>query len=139
LTAIDWFQILADFTGTSQERRTMRRRIGALVATTAVALLAASPALAHDCFNPNKPAGAGVNYTVVGFTADGPIFEQTGPGKGIGGFATISPELTGGVVLPDVHTIGNSSVKEEVGGPGSLKPEHACDGKGIDFLEACGG
>lgn len=117
----------------------MRQRIGALLVTAAVALLAASSAFAHDCFNPNKPAGAGVNYTVVGFNEDGPIFEQTGPGKGIGGFATISPELTGGVALPDVHTIGNSSAKELVGGPGSQTPAHACDGKGIDYLEACGG
>jgi hypothetical protein len=117
----------------------MRQRIGALLVTAAVALLAASSAFAHDCFNPNKPAGAGVNYTVVGFNEDGPTFEQTGPGKGIGGFATISPELTGGVALPDVHTIGNSSAKELVGGPGSQTPAHACDGKGIDYLEACGG
>lgn len=29
------------------------------------------------------------------------------------------------------------TAKEEVGGPGSMKPEHACDGKGIDYLDAC--
>ena len=117
----------------------MRRRICGAVIVAAVGLVAATPALAHDCFNPNKPAGAGVNYTVVGFTADGPIFEQTGPGKGIGGFATISPELTGGFALPDVHTLGHSPSKEVVGGPGSQKPAHACDGKGIDYLDACFG
>jgi len=115
----------------------MRQRIAAFAAFTAVALLAATPAFAHDCFNPKKPAGAGVNYTVVGFDENGPIFEQTGPGKGIGGFATISPELTGGFQLPDVHTIGNSGALEEVGGPGSQTGAHACDGRGIDYLDAC--
>jgi hypothetical protein len=114
------------------------RRLFACLCAVGVSLAAATPAFAHDCFNPNKPAGAGVNYTVVGFNESGPIFEQTGPGKGIGGFATFSPELTGGVALPDVHTIGNSSALEVVGGPGSQTPAHACDGKGIDYLEACG-
>ena len=98
----------------------------------------ASPAWAHDCFNPNKPAGAGVNYTIVGFDDNGPIFEQTGPGKGIGGFATINLSVFGGPdVDVDVHTVGNSPAQELVGGPGSQTPEHACDGKGIDYIEAC--
>ncbi len=98
----------------------------------------AAPAFAHDCFNPNKPAGAGVNYTVVGFDDNGPIFEQTGNGKGIGGFATINLSVFGGPdVNVDVHTIGNSSSHEVVGGPGSQDPAHACDGKGIDYIEAC--
>jgi len=109
--------------------------VGTLVSAATVLGLSA-PALAHDCFNPNKPAGAGVNYTIVGFGPNGPIFEQTGPGQGIGGFSSLDPSLTGGVQGPDVHTIGNSS-KEVVGGPGSQKPDHACDGKGIDYLEAC--
>ena len=89
------------------------------------------PAFAHDCFNPNKPAGAGVNYTIVGFDQNGPIFEHTGPGQGIGGFATFN-----GV---DIHTIGNSPSLDVVGGPGSQTPQHACDGKGIDYAEACFG
>lgn len=79
-----------------------------------------------------------MNYTVVGFDQDGPIFEQTGPGKGIGGFAALSPELTGGQTGVEVHTLGNSG-KEEVGGPGSRKDGHACDGEGIDYLGACAG
>ena len=102
---------------------------GALTAATLFGV--GGTAFAHDCFNPNKPAGAGVNYTIVGFGPNGPIFEQTGPGQGIGGFATVE-----GV---DVHTLGNSSAQEEVGGPGSMKPEHACDGKGIDYLDDCFG
>ena len=111
--------------------------VGGTVAVASV-LGFAAPAFAHDCFNPNKPAGAGVHYTVVGFDENGPVFEQTGPGKGIGGFATLDPSLTGGQQLPDVHTIGHSGSKDVVGGPGSQKPQHACDGKGIDYLDACG-
>jgi hypothetical protein len=103
---------------------------GTLVSAATIVGLSA-PALAHDCFNPNKPDGAGVNYTIVGFDQNGPIFVQTGPGQGIGGFATV-----GGV---DVHTLGHSPSQELVGGPGSMKPEHACDGQGIDYLEACAG
>jgi len=100
----------------------------------------AAPAFAHDCFNPNKPAGAGVHYTLTGFNADGsPIFVQTSQGKGIGRFAALDPSLTGGVQAPDVHTIGNSSSHEVVGGPGSQSPQHACDGKGIDYMDACFG
>ena len=37
----------------------------------------------------------------------------------------------------DVNNLGHSSAKEEVGGQGSMKPDHACDGKGIDYLDAC--
>ena len=106
------------------------KKLAAALVLAGTALIAtAGPAVAHDCFNPNKPPGAGVNYTIVGFGAEGPIFEQTGPGKGIGGFATLA-----GV---DIHTIGNSSATEVVGGPGSQTPQHACDGKGIDYLDAC--
>jgi hypothetical protein len=105
--------------------------VGAALTIGTVAGFAA-PAIAHDCFNPNKPAGAGVNYTITGFDPNTgqPIFEQTGPGKGIGGFATVD-----GV---DIHTIGNSQSHDVVGGPGSQKPEHACDSKGIDYASACG-
>jgi hypothetical protein len=102
--------------------------VGTALTAAAVAGIAA-PAAAHDCFNPNKPAGAGVNYTIVGFDENGPIFQQTGPGKGIGGFATVQ-----GV---DVHTVGHSPSQELVGGPGSQTAAHACDGKGIDYVEAC--
>jgi hypothetical protein len=95
----------------------------------------ATPAFAHDCFNPNKPAGAGVNYSVSFDPTTGePIFTQVGPGKGNGGFATVDPSL------PDVHTLGSGNNPHGVvGGPGSQKPEHACDGKGIDYLGACFG
>jgi hypothetical protein len=111
---------------------------GALAAASVLGF--AAPAFAHDCYNPNKPAGAGVNYTIVGFGPDGPIMVQTGPGQGHGGFATLSPDLTGGQQAPDVHTLGSSSgPKEEVGGPGSMKPEHMCDGKGIDYLDCFAG
>src|SRR5687767_2797328 len=107
----------------------MRRKLmfGAALSIGALGVFA-GPVAAHECFNPNKPAGAGVNYTITGFGENGPIFVQTGPGKGIGGFATLF-----GV---DIHTLGNSPSQELVGGPGSLKAEHACDGKGIDFLSS---
>jgi hypothetical protein len=119
-----------------------------LVTTTAIAgailILGAGSAFAHDCFNPQKDAHApmaGVHYIITGFDQNGPIFEQVGHGKGIGGFAAIAP----GVFGPDQtmtlysHTIGNSSSLDVVGGPGSQKPSHACDGKGIDYIEACFG
>jgi hypothetical protein len=112
------------------------KRLTALVASVGILLLTAVPAFAHDCFNPNKPDGAGVNYTIVAFDANGPVFEQTGPGQGIGGFATLSPDVTGGSAI-DVHTLGQSPSKEEVGGPGSAKDGHACDGKGIDYIDVC--
>jgi hypothetical protein len=59
--------------------------------------------------------------------------------KGVGGFAGLSSEVTGAPVALYTHTIGNSSSHETVGGPGSQKPEHACDGKGIDYLDVCYG
>ena len=118
----------------------MRRKIIVALMSVTVALATTASAFAHDCFNPNKPESAGVNYMVVGFDQNGPILEQTGPGKGIGGFAVLSPDLTGGQTGIEVHTLGDSSNgKEEVGGPGSQKAGHACDGKGIDYLEACSG
>ena len=106
--------------------------------------LGAVPTYAHDCFNPTKnehAPTAGVHYTITGFDPETgePTFEQTGNGKGIGGFVALSPEATGAPETLYVHTIGNSSSHEEVGGPGSHKPGHACDGKGIDYLDACGG
>ena len=117
------------------------RTVAATIAVVAVSAVVASPAMAHDCFNPTKKPTAGVNYTLVGFDQNGPIFVQTGPGQGIGGFVAIAP----GVFGPDqtqtlyVHSIGNSSSHEVVGGPGSQKPSHACDGKGIDYIDACFG
>jgi hypothetical protein len=117
----------------------LRRKIIVALLSVTVALATTASAFAHDCFNPNTPAGAGVNYTIVGFDQNGPIFEQTGPGKGIGGFAAIAPGVVGNETTIEAHTIGNSSSKEEVGGPGSAKPDHACDGKGIDYLSACAG
>jgi hypothetical protein len=72
------------------------RRLFAGLAAGAILLLTAAPAFAHDCFNPNKPEGAGVNHTITAFTDTGPVFVQTGSGQGIGGFVTIAA----GVVAP---------------------------------------
>ena len=111
--------------------------LGIMGATMA---LGAAPVFAHDCFNPTKKPTAGVNYTITGFDQTGPVFVQTGPGNGHGGFAAIAP----GVFGPDqtqtlyTHTLGSGhNPRGVVGGPGSQKPNHACDGKGIDYLSAC--
>lgn len=123
----------------------MRTRILSVAGGTAALIMLASPSYAHDCFNPQKDAHAptgGVNYTLVGFDQNGPILEQTGPGKGIGGFVAIAPGVFGNPTTLYTHSLGMSpqhSGKDEVGGPGSMKPEHACDGKGIDYFDACFG
>jgi hypothetical protein len=115
--------------------------VAAAIGTTMA--IGAVPTFAHDCFNPTKNANAptaGVHYTIIGFNEETgePTFEKTAQGKGIGGFVALSPELTGASETLYVHSIGHSESHETVGGPGSEKPEHACDGKGIDYLEACG-
>jgi hypothetical protein len=105
-----------------------------------------APVLAHDCFNPTKDANAptaGVNYTLTGFDSTGaPIIVQTGPGKGNGGFLAIAPNAFGPGVPSQtlyVHSLGSGNNPfGVVGGPGSQTPNHACDGKGIDYLDACG-
>jgi hypothetical protein len=123
-----------------------RAAVGAVVGAVGV-LGFAAPAFAHDCFNPTKDAHAptgGVNYTITGFdpTTGAPILEQTGLGKGYGGFVALSPDVTGAPVTLYTHTLGTfnkNNGHDVVGGPGSQKPNHACDGKGIDYLEACFG
>jgi len=125
----------------------MRKAAASAVTTVAAVCLAGAPAFAHDCFNPQKDAHAptaGVNYTITGFdpVTGAPTFEQTGPGQGYGGFIAISPDATGAPETLYTHSLGNFSKDnghEVVGGPGSDKPEHACDGKGIDYLDACFG
>jgi hypothetical protein len=124
----------------------MRSRVLAVAGgTAALVMIASSPGYAHDCFNPQKDAHApagGVNYTLVGFDQNGPILEQTGPGKGIGGFVAIAPGVFGNPTTLYTHSLGMSpehSGKEEVGGPGSMKANHNCDGKGIDYIDDCFG
>jgi hypothetical protein len=80
-----------------------------------------------------------VHYTITGFTEEGPTFEKTAQGKGIGGFVALSPEVTGAPVTLYTHTIGHSESHETVGGPGSKKESHMCNEKGIDYLECLGG
>src|SRR5262245_8397262 len=108
--------------------RLRRLMIGGIVAAATV-LGTAAPALAPDCFNANQRDGPRVQYSISFAPGQPPTFTQLGNAKGIGGFITVD-----GV---DVHTIGNSESKDLVGGPGSQKPEHACDEKGIDYIEAC--
>src|SRR5262245_32526839 len=108
--------------------RLRRLMIGGIVAAATV-IGTAAPAFAHDCVNPDKRDGAGVHSSISFTPGQPPTLTQLGNAKGIGGFITVD-----GV---DVHTIGNSESKDLVGGPGSQKPEHACDEKGIDYIEAC--
>jgi len=123
----------------------MRSRVLAVAGGTAALIMMASPSYAHDCFNPQKDAHAptgGVNYTLVGFDQNGPVLVQTGPGKGIGGYVAIAPGVFGNPTTLYTHSIGMSpehSGKDEVGGPGSMKANHNCDGKGIDYIDDCFG
>ena len=120
----------------------MRFRMAAVAATTVVLLaVAASPAMAHDCFNPTKQPTAGVNWELTGFDSNGnPILVQIGPGSGNGGFVEIAPGVFGNPVPLYTHSLGSGmNPHGVVGGPGSQKPNHACDGKGIDYLDACFG
>jgi hypothetical protein len=99
---------------------------------------AAGPAFAHDCFNPNKKAGAGSSGTVV-LDAEGNEVSFTQTKNGNGGFVTIDASALG-VGSVDIKTLGSGNNPHGVaGGPGSQKPEHACDGKGIDYASACFG
>ena len=121
---------------------TRKAIVGTLIGA-ASALSLSAPAFAHDCFNPTKVPTAGVNYELTGFDSNGnPILVQIGPGQGNGGFAAIAP----GVFGPDqtqtlyTHTLGSGqNPRGVVGGPGSQSPDHACDGKGIDYISACFG
>jgi hypothetical protein len=123
----------------------MRTRVLSVAGGTAALIMLASPGYAHDCFNPQKDAHAptgGVNYTLEGFDQNGPILVQTGPGKGIGGYVAIAPGVFGNPTTLYTHSLGMSpdhSGKDEVGGPGSMKPEHVCDDKGIDYIDDCFG
>lgn len=95
-------------------------------------------AFAHDCFNPNKKIGAGSSATVV-LDAEGNEVSVTQTKHGNGGFVTIDASALG-VGSVDIYVLGAGNNPHGVaGGPGSQKPEHACDGKGIDFASACFG
>lgn len=128
----------------------IRRTLIGVAASAAAIVVTASPAFAHDCFNPQKDANApaaGVNYELVGFYDDGsPILEKVGPGQGIGGYIEIAPGVFGNPVPLYTHTLGalttnpnDHNPHDAVGGPGSNNPTHACDGKGIDYFDACFG
>ena len=95
--------------------------------STALVLFAGT-ALAHECYNPNKPDGAGVNYTLTGFDTNGaPIFTQTGPGQGIGGFVD--------AFGTDVHSAGQQwRYAGSSATPTRCPRSSLCDGQGIDFL-----
>jgi hypothetical protein len=117
-----------------------RISVGAGVAIT-VSILGAAPALAHDCFNPNKPTGAG-SKGVVTLDANGDEESFTSTGNGNGGFITIDANAVAPGVVVDVKTFGGGQGPghDGVAGPGAEKAgDKACDGKGIDYIEACFG
>ena len=117
-----------------------RITVGAGVAIT-VSILGAAPALAHDCFNPNKPIGAG-SKGVVTLDANGEEVGFTQTGNGNGGFITIDANAIVPGVMVDVKIFGGNSGPghDGVAGPGAEKAgDKACDGKGLDYIEACFG
>jgi hypothetical protein len=100
-----------------------------------------APAFAHDCFNPNKTVGAGSNG-VVTLDANGEEASFTPTGNGNGGFITIDANAVAPAVVVDVKTFGGNKGhgQDGVAGPGAEKAgARACDGKGIDYIEACFG
>ena len=110
---------------------------GALVLISLAAV--ATPASAHDCFNPTKATGAGSKGVVtLDENGDEESFEETGNGKG--GFITIDATAVAPGVVIDIHTFGNGGPKDGVVGPGAEKAgADGCDGKGIDYVETCFG
>lgn len=130
----------------SPEMSIIRKGGAALLVSAAATLAVSAPAFAHDCFNPQKDAHAptaGVNYELTGFDANGnPVLVQIGPGQGYGGFAEIAPYTFGPEQSMPLytHTLGSGNNPAGiVGGPGSQTAKHACDGKGIDYIDACFG
>ena len=125
-------------------RRSFRlslRKITAGIAVFGGALFGlATPAFAHDCFNPNKTIGAG-SKGVVTLDANGNEESFTPTGKGNGGFITIDANAVVPGVMVDIHIFGgNNGPKDGVAGPGVEKAgAKGCDGKGIDYAEACFG
>ena len=112
--------------------RTSARSLAVALGGAAIIVGTAVPASAFHCTNPNKNENAphaGVNYTLTGFEDGEPVLVQTGPGTGIGGWVAVAPGVFGNPVT--VYT----SPHNVVGGPGTEKPEHACDGKGIDYID----
>src|SRR6478735_11777449 len=108
---------------------------GALVAVSVAAV--AGPAFAHDCFNPRKTTGAGSGATIV-LDAQGNEVSVTQTKNGKGGFVSIDATALG-VGIVDVHVPGAGNKDGEVG-PGADKAgAKACDGKGIDYVDACFG
>jgi hypothetical protein len=111
---------------------------GGLVLTSIAAV--AAPAAAHDCFNPTKAPGAG-SKGVVTLDANGNEVGFTQTGNGNGGFITIDAGAIQPGLSVDIHTFGGQSgPKDGTAGPGSDKAgAKACDGKGIDYADACFG
>src|SRR4051812_50053165 len=114
----------------------LRTRVLSVAGGTAALIMLASPSYAHDCFNPQKDAHAptgGVNYTITGFGPNGPVFEQTGPGSGIGGVVGVAPGGVGPGPTPPPYlpSLGDSDQRQGEGrGPRQTKGGHNRGGQG---------
>ena len=109
----------------------MLKLLSAGILAGALTLSIAGQALAFDCLNPNKQAGAGSAFTIEVFNEEAPPTpNKNNPGtfdRPHGGFITIQAgDITADTfshkVLPPVM-------------PGG--PHHNCDGKGLDSAEVC--
>jgi hypothetical protein len=129
------------------------RRAAVALAATSTLVLAAAPAMAHDCTNSSKKTGAGsaADLYFVAHVVDGQVVGEEGPmldnaranpqDRPQGGFFTIHAIVTvdGGdpfeFFSKDVYIHQDLPLAPRMGGPG----EGMCDGVGIDDLETCFG
>ena len=114
----------------------MKKLLVGGAAALALTVGLASPAFAFDCFNPTKPAGAGSQGTVV-LDENGDEVAFIPSKSGHGGFVTIDATALGAGEV-SIHTFGTAQGgKDGEAGPQDRQPKLACDGKGIDYVEAC--
>jgi hypothetical protein len=130
---------------------TIIRRAAVGLAAMSALVLGATPAMAHDCTNSSKQAGAGsvADLYIVGYVVDGAVVgmdEYMGEdakvnpqGKGAGAFFTIHgmASIDGAepfeFLTQDVYIHTDLPDPARLGGPG----DGACDGVGIDDLGTC--
>ncbi len=126
------------------------RRASVVLAATATLLLGAAPAMAHDCANASKQAGAGsvADLYIVAYVESGVVvgedfwvenIRENGQGKAQGGFYTAHylVSLDGADAFQfaqhDIFVHQDLPASVRAGGPG----ESLCDGVGVDDVGAC--
>lgn len=129
---------------------TILRRTSVALAATAALLLGAAPAMAHDCANASKQAGAGsvADLYIVAFVESGVVVDEdfwvenvreNGQGNAQGGFYTAHylVSLDGADAFQfaqhDIFVHHNLPASAREGGPG----DSPCDGVGIDDVGTC--